>query len=133
MLWRAAIARMPAPLGIRVLVACGFIVGLALAASVSREQVRLMQVHDEDHNLALAGVLKSPHGVIVPVGPTASVELAVASTSAFRVSVSLSGSPLQLDTPMVDNQTAFAAFSVVRPTATCVGDTPPMTRHCKCA
>jgi len=50
------------------------------------------------------------HGVIVECG-SAKVELAVASASAFRVSVSFDGAPAQLPTTMVARQTSFADFA----------------------
>lgn len=70
--------------------------------------------------LSCASASASPYGVVVSVG-TKTVELAVAGMTAFRVSVALSGTPAQLDTPMVAPQTSYAPFVVTNPTATSTG------------
>ena len=52
-------------------------------------------------------------GIVTDCG-SAKVELAVASKSAFRVSVSFDGTPKALDTPMVDlDQPSFAKWTTV--------------------
>lgn len=60
------------------------------------------------------------HGVMVSVG-SSSVELAVAGGSAFRVSVALQGKPVQIESPMIAEQTFFAPFTVINPTPTSTG------------
>jgi len=55
----------------------------------------------------------SPHGVIINVSADNSiVELAVEGLTSFRVSVSYMGVPIANESPMIDNQNKYAAFTV---------------------
>lgn len=53
----------------------------------------------------------TPHGVLVTVG-SRKVEIAVEGLTAFRVSVSLSGAPVQIDSPFIEPKDDYAQFQI---------------------
>jgi alpha-glucosidase (family GH31 glycosyl hydrolase) len=60
---------------------------------------------------ACAAYTPTTHGVLVPIG-SYQVELAVQGMTAFRVSVSKSGAPVQIDSPFLETQTSYATFTI---------------------
>jgi hypothetical protein len=62
--------------------------------------------------LAALAYRPTPHGVLVQIGSTYQVELAVQGNSAFRVSVAQNAVPVQIDSPIIAAPDNYASFTV---------------------